>query len=88
MPAAEAMVLARLGLAVNCVAVGDCALCHLRRATILAFSTQQSALSFQPYTVSMEMPNRRNDGIHGSCYWLLRVVEGFFGLRALSRAEC
>ncbi len=37
MSAAKAMILARLGFAVDCVAVGDFAFCHLREATILAF---------------------------------------------------
>ena len=37
MAAAKAMVLARLGFALDCVSVGDFAFCHLREATILAF---------------------------------------------------
>jgi hypothetical protein len=49
MAAGKAMIFARLRFAVDCVAVGDFALCHLGEATILAFvfrsSTQQSAFS-------------------------------------------
>ena len=39
MAAAKAMVLAWLGLAVDCVSVGNFAFCHLREATILAFES-------------------------------------------------
>jgi hypothetical protein len=39
------MVLAGFGFALNCVAVGNFAFCHLREGTILALiSTQHSAL--------------------------------------------
>jgi hypothetical protein len=48
MAAAKAMVLARFGFALNCVAVGNFAFCHGYEATILAFgivfSSQHSAL--------------------------------------------
>jgi hypothetical protein len=48
MSATKTMVLARLGFAVNCVAVGNFAFCHGCEATILAFgivfSSQHSAL--------------------------------------------
>jgi hypothetical protein len=42
------MVLAGFGFALNCVAVGNFAFCHLGEAMILAFSNPQSALSIQP----------------------------------------
>jgi hypothetical protein len=48
--AAKAMVLARLGFAVDGMAVENFALWHLRRATILAFGTTQSGESIELYS--------------------------------------
>ena len=49
MSAAKAMVLAWLGFALNCVAVGNFALCHECEATILASGI---ALSVQPNPIT------------------------------------
>ena len=42
MAAPKAMVLARLGFTLDCMAVGDFAFWHLREAPILAFGAAQS----------------------------------------------
>jgi hypothetical protein len=47
MAAAETMVLARFGFAMNCVAVGNFAFCHLGEATILAFVRAMETLETQ-----------------------------------------
>ena len=47
MPAAETMVLAWLGFAVDSVAVGNFAFWHLREATILAFVSVMKAFETQ-----------------------------------------
>jgi hypothetical protein len=41
------MVLARFGFAMNCVAVGNFAFCHLGEATILAFVRAMETLETQ-----------------------------------------
>jgi hypothetical protein len=71
MSAAEAMVFARLGFAVDCVAVGDFAFCHGCEATILAFgialSSQHSAFSPENIflTLSQNLETKRKGGTRG-----------------------
>jgi hypothetical protein len=47
MPAAETMVLAWLGFALHCVAVGNFSFCHLGEETILAFARVMKTLETQ-----------------------------------------
>jgi hypothetical protein len=72
MSAAKAMILAWLGLALNCVAVGNFAFCHECEATILAFgiSAQRSAVGNQPDLSPQKVPRMRRNRSTSSEFWL------------------